>query len=169
MADQDLIAFKLFYSALHPSLLQFARHLLPTVEDAQEVVNDVFIKMWNNRLNLGPFDADAPKRLRSYAFRAVKNASLNKLRDQRKQYMELDEEIQDPTGVEQQLLGKELQQQMQILLQYLPERCRQVFMMSRIDQLPNKEIAELLDISVKTVENQMTKALKFFRKNLNYE
>jgi RNA polymerase sigma-70 factor (ECF subfamily) len=60
---------------------------------------------------------------------------------------------------------RETKQQLDAILNSLPPKCKQIFMMSRIDEMKNKDIADLLDISIKTVENQMTKALKIFKEN----
>lgn len=64
---------------------------------------------------------------------------------------------------------KETDDKLQTILEVLPPKCRQVFVMSRIDKLKNKEIASLLDISIKTVENQMTKALKIIKEKWKIE
>jgi RNA polymerase sigma-70 factor (ECF subfamily) len=70
---------------------------------------------------------------------------------------------------DQSLLEKEHHVIVQQIMNDLPAKCKQVFAMSRIDQLSNKEIASLLDISIKTVEAQITKALKIFKKKLSEE
>lgn len=131
------------------------------------MVNDVFVKLWDKEDELGPFDQTAAGRLKSYAYRATKNACLNHLRSQNRSWMQLEQEGQDHNTPQTGLEEKENKQQLQLWLAQLPPKCRQVFVMSRIDGLKNKEIAELLELSVKTVENQMTKALNFFRKKMD--
>ena len=169
LAKSSLISFQQFYNAIHPALFHFALYILKSESDAKETTNDVLLKIWQRRSELGPFDQEAPQRLKAYAMRAIKNTALNKLRQDKKLWVQLDEDIPESQTADQNLLHEDIQSQMKYLLNQLPDRCRQVFSMSRFDQLSNKEIAELLDISVKTVENQMTKALHFFRKNLRHE
>ena len=164
---RDLTYFRAFYERLQPALHSYARYILHSEEDAAEVVNDVFVKLWDKEEDLGPFDSAAADRLRSYAYRATKNACLNHLRKANKSWMQIDQEQEDLHTPEHQLEEKEGRQQLQAWLQELPPRCKQVFVMSRIDGLKNQEIAELLELSAKTVENQMTKALNFFRKKMN--
>lgn len=162
--------FKGFYLKLQPSLYSFAVYYLRSEEDAQEVVNDVFMKLWDRRSQIGPFDATATERLRSYAFQSTKNSCLNYLRKQKKAYMQIeDQEIPMEATPDSILQDKSNEERLAIWMNELPPKCRQVFSMSRIDGLSNKEIAELLELSVKTVENQMTKALTFFRKKMNLE
>ncbi len=151
-------------------MLAFAIYILKSQEDALEVVNDVMLKLWDKREQLGPFDQDAHTRLKSYAFQATKNAALNHLRKQKKTWMQL-EDYDAPTSETPQSVMED-KVNTELLANWtseLPPKCQQIFKMSRIDALSNKEIAELLEISTKTVENQMTKALNFFRKKLNYE
>lgn len=155
---------------MHPSLMAFATYILGNSSDANEVVNDVFMKLWGQRKRIGPFDADAPNRLRSYCFQATKNACLNHLRDNKRTFMQI-EDHDAPSGEtpETVLADKVNQQMLQDWVNELSPKCKQVFLMSRSDGLSNKEISELLDISIKTVENQMTKALKHFRKKIKNE
>ncbi|MFY0643451.1 MAG: RNA polymerase sigma-70 factor [Bacteroidia bacterium] len=160
---ENLSYFKAFYEKLQPSLFAFAIYILRSEADAKEIVNDVFVKLWEKRDSLGPFDTDAPKRLKSYAFQATKNAALNHMRKENKQWLQVDADPPEEVTPSSIMEDKENVKTLENWLQELPDRCRQVFVMSRIDGLNNREIADLLEISVKTVENQMTKALKFFR------
>ncbi|MBR9859732.1 RNA polymerase sigma-70 factor [bacterium] len=166
MADQDLIPFEQFYKKFHPSLMAFAMYYLKIQADAQEVVNDVFLNVWDKRDDLILDDS-----LKSYLFQATKNRAINHLKKNKKTFMEIaeDENIEVPPDVLLKMEEKDNVERLQMLLNLLPPKCKQVFSMSRFDQLSYKEIAELMDISVKTVEHQMSKALKIFRKNLNLE
>ncbi len=164
---QDLTYFQAFYEQLHPALFNYARYILGSDDDAREVVNDVFLKLWERRDELGPFDLKAAERLKSYSFRATKNSCLNFLRAQKKSWLQIERDIEDMSTPLSGLEEKEDRQQLHNWLNELPPKCRQVFKMSRFDGLKNNEIAELLELSVKTVENQMTKALNFFRKKMN--
>lgn len=170
MAAQDLTYFKQFYYALHPSLTAFAVYYLKSEPDAKEVVNDVFMKLWDQRERIGPFDKDAANRLRSYAFQATKNSCLNYLRAQKKTFMQIEDHDMPENATPDTVLADKVNQELlKNWVDQLPPKCKQVFLMSRIDGLSNKEISELMDVSIKTVENQMTKALNFFRKKLKNE
>lgn len=150
--------------------MAFATYMLRDPNDAKEVVNDVFMKLWDQRDRLGPFDKEAPKRLRSYCFQATKNACLNHLRSKKQTFMQIEDHDQATAETPETVLADKVNSEMlQQWVNELPPKCKQVFLMSRNDGLSNKEISELLDISVKTVENQMTKALNYFRKKIKNE
>jgi RNA polymerase sigma-70 factor (ECF subfamily) len=132
---------------------------------AEDLVQEVFYELWRKRATL-----TIQQSLRAYLKRAAVNRTLNYIRDQR---LIVDDESALPydlaseqVGVVQQLEADELQEQIEAAISELPERCRLVFGLSRFEEMSNKEIAAHLDISVKTVENQMTKALRMLRKKL---
>ena len=130
---------------------------------ARDLVQDVFFALWKKRGRLQIQGA-----LKSYLRRAVVNRSIDELRS-RKRMNWSDPEVAPPPASEQsnavqQLEAEELQALIIRLLTSYLRRCRQVFALSRFENKSHKEIAELLDISIKTIENQMTKALKIIRK-----
>ncbi|THH41553.1 RNA polymerase sigma-70 factor [Neolewinella litorea] len=130
---------------------------------AEDIVQEVFTGLWTKRAKL-PSDTQA---VGPYLRRAVRNRSLNYLRD-RKRIPVDDGEMPDITADAAQEPGMgmeraETQQRITRAIDRLPERCRLVFVMSKVENMSNREIAEGLDISVKTVENQMTRAYKFLR------
>ncbi|PPK86393.1 RNA polymerase sigma-70 factor (ECF subfamily) [Neolewinella xylanilytica] len=155
----------------------FRRHYVPLcrtairlVRDpaaAEDIVQDFFALLWTKRTNL-PSDTPA---VGPYLRTAVRNRSLNYLRD-RKRIPVGDGEVpetaadrsQQPAAV---LENEELQQRINAAIDRLPERCRLVFVMSKLEHMSHREIADGLDISVKTVENQMTRAYKFLRQYLS--
>ncbi len=132
----------------------------------EDTVQDVFVKLWEKRDTL-----TIELSLKAYLYRAVINASYNHLqKNKRYPKLTLDElntEVVVPAEVETQLQGKEMEEKIRDILAVLPEACREVFVLSRYEGLSYKEIAETLEISVKTVENQMGKALRIFRENLS--
>ena len=160
-----ITSFEQFYKKHHPSLVAYAVYLIGSKEDAIELVNDVFVSVWKKRETLEIADS-----LKPYLFRAVKNRCIN---HHQKKVIPLhdisDIDTESSIQTDQALHLKDRMQQVESILQLLPPKCKQVFMMSRIDELSYKEIAEFLDISIKTVENQMSKALKIFRENLKRE
>jgi len=153
--------FEALFREHFPALMAFSRKILGDEDDAREVVQGVFIRLWEKRESLDDFAS-----LKSYLFTSVHNRSLNVVRD-RKKFS--DAEVPDVAGsldVEQQMEALELEEKMKAVIGDLPEKCRQVFEMSRFEGLKYGEIAERLQISVKTVENQMSKALKILREKL---
>lgn len=154
--------FEKLYKRFQPSLINYAYYLTRSSEDSVELVNDVFLSVWNKRNRL-KLDSN----LKTYLYTAVKNRSINYIK-KNKLVTVFDEQIDTLSDFEadHSLLEKEQLIIIQQIMNDLPSKCRQVFAMSRIDQLSNKEIASLLDISIKTVEAQITKALKIFRKKL---
>ena len=150
------------YEEHQPSLLSFGTFLLGSREDALEIVNDVFLSLWKNRKTFS-----AIKNLKSYLFSSVKNRSINHFKKKKLEVTHLWPENEASTFRADAIIEeKEHKDMLNRLMNELPPKCRQIFVMSRIDQFSYGEIAELLDLSIKTVENQMGKALKIFRKKL---
>ncbi len=122
---------------------------------AEDVVMECLMKLWDNRMALSEKgDVEA------YFFRMVRNKSIDQIR--KKKVVEL-VEVTESVRVNDALEIEELGRQIDTIIDSLPERCRQVFVLSRYESMSNKAIAEQLEISIKTVENQMTKALKTLR------
>lgn len=154
--------FEQLYLRFHPSLLSFAIYLTGSKVDAAELVNDVFLAVWEKRHTLSIDD-----NLKSYLFKAVKNRSANFHKKAKLDTVGiLPNDKRSSLRADLPLEEKENAYQLNLILQSLPPKCKQVFVMSRMDGLKNKEIATLLDISIKTVENQMTKALKIFKEKI---
>lgn len=156
-------AFESIYKKHHASLVKFATFLTNSQSDAMEIVNDVFVSVWQKRSNL-IFNDD----LKSYLFQAVKNRSYNYNKKKKLDTVDiLPHDKASKFSADQNLLEKEQQNILVEIMNSLPPKCQQIFAMSRIDELSYKEISELLDLSIKTVEAQMSKALKIFREKLN--
>jgi len=136
------------------------------VEDeiARDIVQDVFVKLWTD-------DILVKKSLNSLLFTMIRNGCLQHLEKQkvRNKYTESaklslqEEELQFYMQEKTSLIEQELENKLNEVLNSLPDRCRQIFVMSRFENKRNKEIAEELDISVKAVEKQITKALATIR------
>lgn len=142
-------------------LCNFANQYVEDLDVAQDLTQKVFIRLWEKREELDPNLS-----IKAYLFTSVKNRCLNYLRDQKKYRSKvLDLDCADiEMGVEEDYFAeKELKEKIEAALKSLPEKCRQVFEMSRYQQLKYKEIAEELDISQKTVEAHMSKAMKILR------
>jgi len=134
-------------------------------DSAREIVQEVFINLWNQRASI-----NSEKPVKSYLYTSVRNRSLNWIRDHKKyrSYV-LDIEIEDrETNFERDHLeAEEIRRRISRAMDKLPERCREIFEMSRFEELKYKEIAEKLGLSIKTIEVQMSKALKILRRELN--
>jgi RNA polymerase sigma-70 factor (ECF subfamily) len=160
--ELDRGAFEGLFREYFPPLMAFARKILGDEDNAREVVHQVFINLWEKRNEI-----DMSASLKSYLFTSVHNRSLNVIRDRKKF---TDGEVPDVAGdwdVSTQIESMELEEKIREVIGTLPEKCREVFELNRFDGLKYNEIASELGISVKTVENQMTKALKILREKLS--
>jgi RNA polymerase sigma-70 factor (family 1) len=158
-------SFRIFYTHYFPRLFRVAHFYLRNNENAEEVVMDVFIKIWNNRKKLSDIT-----NLDNYTFTMVKNHSLNFLKKNRIASDDLEEyhtttliEYLEP---EKLFLGKELANELQKAISNLPPRCQLIFRMVREDGMKYKEVADILNISLKAVENQLQIASKRIRPSL---
>jgi len=161
----DQPAFEQLFRAFFPGLVLFAQKYLPDKDTATEIVHNVFLNLWEKRESI-----DVSSSLKSYLFTSVHNRCLNHIRDQKKfnkeesRFDRMDSyEFADGTD---HLETLELEQRIYDALQALPGKCREIFEMNRYNGLKYAEIAEKLGISIKTVEAQMSKALKILREKL---
>lgn len=156
-------ALKVVFNRYHIPLYQLAVGVLRDEDLAKDVVQDVFIDLWNRRhtsniLMLG-----------NYLSTAVKFQSLKQLRNGRMQdhHLRAVQNIQFVNQTEESINFKELDSTLKTVLEQLPPRCKQVFELSRFENLSHKEIAGKLGITAKTVEVQIHKALVVLRKSLD--
>jgi RNA polymerase sigma-70 factor (ECF subfamily) len=153
-------AFRVWY----PALVRVAAAILKDLDAAEEIAQDVMVQLWRRRSLL-----DANLSLRAYLLRSIRNRALNHLRHarvRRDTTADVAALYDEPLGSDQPIAAKELADAVQIALRDLPPRCREIFELSRVDGLKYAEIAEALDISPKTVEAQIGKALKLLRVRL---
>ncbi len=165
LRNKDKRAFELIYNEFFGVLVSYAFRFLDTVEDAEEIVQEVFVKFWDKCDRLAPDSS-----IKSYLYRSVHNTCLNKLKHEKVKdgykdyvvrYMEDSFVIEVEDEGEVNLLDRILKE-----IDKLPPRCREIFKLSRFEGLKYQEIADHLEISVKTVEVQMGKALKVLRESL---
>jgi RNA polymerase sigma-70 factor (family 1) len=161
--QKDGQAFENYYKEHYKIFFLAACNYLKDARLAQEIVNDVFIRIWETA---GTIHIESS--LKSYIYRAIINTSLNALdksrREQQRQ-KELDhrpENTFELRGMEE----VELKVRLYAAIDQLPEQCRKVFRMSRFEELKQQEIADRLGISIKTVKNHITHALKQLNKVL---
>jgi RNA polymerase sigma-70 factor (ECF subfamily) len=162
--DLDSAAFDSMFRAWYPRLVRYAEAMLHERAVAEEVAQDVMLAIWQSRGKLSITGS-----VGGYLFRATRNRVLNELRHrkiQQKSLPYLGSPAEAPADAEDRLQDEEIRQALHAALSELPDRCREVFELSRVQGLRYAEIAEAMDISVKTVETQMGKALKHLRERL---
>ena len=158
--------FVKLYKLYYPKMFAFAKNYVPANEDAENIVQDVFLILWERKEEI-----EISFTLTTYLFTLVKNRCLNFLRLKLIEE-EYNSQMKEELGFKLYALEtfnysyqseEELQEVIRRALDTLPERCREVFIKSRIEGLKYKEISDELGISVNTVENQMVTALKKLR------
>lgn len=142
-------------------LCGFSNKYVDDFDAAKDIVHEVFISLWE-KFN----DLPADSNYKSYLYTAVRNRSLNYLRDKKSHARLEDAGSMEASENSAGLLELELAERIEECMDQLPERCREIFELSRIDGLRYREIAEKLNISIKTVENQMSKALRILKSGL---
>jgi len=161
----DENAFELAFKKYYASMCGYANKYLSDLDQAEEVVQEVFLKYWDKRTQL-----DVSESLEAYLFRSVRNNCLNYIKylKVRTQYASDQAEIikEQRNESNDKVVELELQQKIHECIDQLPEKRKEIFQLSRDEGLKYKEIAEQLGVSLKTVEAQMGKALKFLRENL---
>lgn len=157
---EDEKAYKELFFILFNSLTRFATGIVHSKEIAEEIVSDVFISIWNDRAKLNAIDD-----LQLYLFVAVKNNSVHKAKQLNKRTtisiddidVEMDSVYQNP---EERILSAESVLRIETAIKNLPHRARLILKLAKEDNMRYKDIAALLNISVKTVDNQLAIALK---------
>jgi RNA polymerase sigma-70 factor (ECF subfamily) len=153
--------FKNYYS----ELCGFANKYLQDIGAAEDIVQAFFVKYWENRTEINVKNSQ-----RSYLFTSVKNACLNQLKhiNIREDYKEFNQREMDDSQytVSDEYEASELDVKIRKSIEELPEARKKIFIMSRYEGLKYKEIADKLNISIKTVENQMGSAIKHLKVDL---
>ncbi|MBS1601371.1 MAG: RNA polymerase sigma-70 factor [Bacteroidetes bacterium] len=161
VSNGDQTAFRQLYAFFYKRLYHFALALVKTRESAEEIVEDVFVRIWQRRTDLS-----AIRNVRVYLYTATKNSALNYLSQKARQsitepfdhiHVDLNDSAVTP---EQILITAEIHQKIQKAVEALPPRCKMIFKLVREDGLRYKEIAEILNISINTIDAQMAIAVK---------
>jgi RNA polymerase sigma-70 factor (family 1) len=155
----DQSAYRELYVLFFKSLQQFAISFVRSPETAEEIVSDVFIKVWKKRAGLSRIH-----NLKLYLFISTKNCSLNYLRTQKKVLLQPEQYFVQLQSIyfnpEKLMLTAEMMNRVQKAINDLPPRCQLIFKLVKEDGLKYREVAELLNLSLKTVENQMGIAIR---------
>jgi RNA polymerase sigma-70 factor (family 1) len=158
--EGDEKAFRQLFELYVDGLLRFSISILKNKELAEEAVSDVFFNVWIHRGKLSQIE-----NFKAYLFASVRNTALNYLdKEKRNKVIQLEDlsvSISiDEICPESELISKELKSAIGRAVDHLPERCKLIFSLAKIEQLKYKEIAQILDISVKTIDNQLAIAMK---------
>ena len=164
---EDAVAYKKLFFLFFLPLKNFSYAILKSKESAEEVVSDVFVEIWAKRKQLLEID-----NLKMYIYISVRNASLRRLQQtQKTKTLSLDDiEVSfasSDLNAADTIISKELVEKIEIAIENLPPQCKIIFKLAKEDKLKYKEIAELLSISVKTIDNQISTALKKIASVLN--
>ncbi len=157
--------FELLFKTEFKGMCYFSMKYVKDLDTARNIVQEAFATLWEKK------DAiDTEKSIKSYLSSIVYSRSLNYLRDNKKFNKDLLENegisIQGDYESDSRVLTMELKESIEAAIEELPEKCREIFILSRYEHKKYQEIADLLGISIKTVEAQMSKALQHMRSRL---
>ena len=162
MQANNMFAFDELYKRYHKRLFHFANYILKTKEDSENIVHEVFLKLWENRHKI--------EKIKPYLFSIAYNSAISLIRKRISEQKFIDhlkslpERWEEPVNIN--LEYDELHDQAKKIISTLPSRQREVYLLSREEGLTYKEIADKMNISVNTVENHMVKALRNLRREL---
>lgn len=163
--EGDQTAFELLFHYYYPGLVVYSSQFTTDRAEAEEIVQDFFVRLWQRHGKIVHTDS-----LKSYLFSSVRNGSLNFLKHKKveERYIREMEKLSDShLAFDPDLyVVSELQEKVKNAIDLLPERCREIFVMSRIHGMNNEAIADELSLSKRTVETQISKALKVMRVEL---
>jgi RNA polymerase sigma-70 factor, ECF subfamily len=161
----DPSVFESIFRTYYPYLCQFAYRSVESPDIAEDIVQSVFLNIWKNRREWNPQCS-----VRMYLYKATRNQVINYLKHKNIEKKvgladihSLRTDVQTP---ESKYIQNEYSKAIHDTIDRLPERCRLIFLMKKEDGLKYTEIAEILGISIKTVETQMVRALRYLRENL---
>ena len=164
----DMFAFDALYKKYSKKLFQFAFSIIKSKEETENILQEVFLKLWENRNSV---EKDAS--VKSYIFSIAYNSSITSIRKKIKeiQFIEYLKSLQkihkeDEDSVNVKFEFKELTTQLHNIVNQLPDRQKEVYLLHREFGLKSRDIAEKLNISVNTIENHMSRALKTIRNKL---
>jgi RNA polymerase sigma-70 factor, ECF subfamily len=161
LSNGDAKSLKIFFDTFYPSLCNYAFQFLNDYDMAEEVVQNLFVKIWEKRSTL-----DIETSVKNYLFRSVRNQCINLIQHEKVKQLhaqKIKEALFTEEASESYYLEAEMAARIESAIETLPEKRREIFRLSREEGLKYREIAEKLEISIKTVETQMGLALKTLR------
>ena len=167
--SEDQWAYKELFSEFYSYLTRFARSFVRSKELAEEIVSDVFIKIWEKRSRL-----EEITNLKLYLYVATRNTALNYLERQTKTSTFPIDELAPELGClsfdpEQLLITAEMMARIQRAIDALPPKCKMVYKLIKEDQLAYKEVADIMQIAIKTVENQLAIAIQKISSAISFD
>ena len=166
LKDDDEAAFAEIYKRYAKNLADFTASKLFNLEDAQDIIHDLFVKLWEDRKQL-----NITSNLKTYLFTITRHRIIDKIRRNitREEYAAMLQSLVNAyqPNVEQQIAAKELQQTIKNSLNELSPKVKEIYQLSREENLSIPEIAEKLQLSEQTVKNQLSTALSHLRKSLS--
>ncbi len=164
LKEDDIEAFEILFHRYYGYLCLFANKFLNDPINAEEIVQDFFVRLWEKREKL-----NIDTSVKNYFFRSVKNMCMNVLQHEKikaKHAQKVISETEINTTEDESFIEFDLAEKIEESIQSLPEKRREIFRLSREEGLKYREIAEKLNVSVKTVETQMSLAIKTLRDKL---
>ena len=160
--SSDASAFEAFFRALHGPLERYAESIVSDAALASDMVQDAFVRIWEGRERLDPSQS-----IKAFAYRTVRNLCLNRIRD-RKNREHLLSQRYEPDGSprfgpDESLDAERLAGLLRQWIDELPERQREALQLSRFQGMSHEEVAEAMDVSPRTVNNHLVKALRTIR------
>ena len=156
--------FEKLFSDHYEDLCKSTFSIVNDPDTAKDIVQDVFLRIWRQRNNIAPGGTS-----KSYLYRSCINQALNYIKTYKRKihrehlYVDRGEGTSREPEAEKKLIADELSQRINACINELPPVCKEVFLLSRYEEMSYKEIAQFLDISVNTVEKHIGKALKALR------
>ena len=156
--------FEKLFSDHYEDLCKSTYAIVNDPDTAKDIVQDVFLRIWRQRGNINPGDS-----FKAYLHRSCINQGLNYIKTYKRKirrehlYVDRGEGISREPEAERKLIADDLSQRINTCISKLPPACKEVFLLSRYEEMSYKEIAQFLDISVNTVEKHIGKALKALR------
>ena len=163
--QDDYQSFNHLFFKYYASLCSYITTIIEDSSASEDIVQNLFVKFWSDRKKIA-----IHTNIEHYLFKAAKNGALNYLRSEtnRKKAMEK-LAIMDCPKIEECSTQEEFLQKLEECINQLPERSKEVFLLSRFEELKQKEIAEKLNISVKTIKNQIWKSLKYLKSCMEFK
>jgi len=163
----NMFAFDVLYKKYCKRVFKFGFSILKSTEEAENLMQDVFLNLWENRHKV-----EKDSSIKSYVFTITYNSAISIIRKKSResQFFEYLKSIQETTErpVNEEIEYNELAKKLDEIINALPQRQKEVYMLHRVEGLKFSEIAERLNISVNTIENHMSRALKTIRKKLGH-
>ena len=165
LASGNDSALEELFNYYYPRLYKFSKSFLKMEEGIDDLLQEVFVKIWQNRKNIS-----STATFNSYIFTITRNLLLNELRS-RLNNQKIKDKLQELSVAEEyslfsQIEYNDLQEKIDLAIAELPSRQKEIFSLSRKDGLSHKEIAEKLEISTKTVEYHIAQSTSFLKQKL---